>query len=198
MKAVILAAGEGTRMRPLTQNRPKVMLPITNNPILEHVVLAVKNAGINDFVFVVGYHSETIRNHFGDGSKWGIDIDYIEQKEQLGTAHAIGLAKGFVDDRFLVLNGDVLVESSYLQKLMKRKKIVVLSAKKVENPQEFGIIITHGDRVSKIIEKPKSPSSNCHRSKICESCNPCGISSLANMKMLESTLIILTRAPLSA
>jgi len=166
MKAIILAAGEGTRMRPLTQNCPKVMLPIANKPILEHVMLAVKNAGITDFVFVVGYRSETVRNYFGDGSKWGIHIDYIEQKEQLGTAHAIGLAKDFVDDRFLVLNGDVLVESSYLQKLMKKKEVVVLSAKKVENPQEFGVIITHGNNVSKIIEKPKSPSSNLANSGV--------------------------------
>lgn len=160
MKAVILAAGEGTRMRPLTQNRPKVMLPIANKPILEHVMLAVKNAGINDFVFVVGYHSETVRDYFGVGSKWDVHIDYIEQKGQLGTAHAIELAKDFVNERFLVLNGDVLVESSYLQKLMKRKEVAVLAAKKVENPQEFGIIITRGNKVSKIIEKPKSPSSN--------------------------------------
>jgi len=166
MKAVILAAGEGTRMRPLTQNRPKVMLPIVNRPILEHVVLAVKNADINDFVFVVGYHSDTVQNHFGDGSKWDVRIDYVEQKEQLGTAHAIGLAKDFVDERFLVLNGDVLVESSYLQKLMKRKEVVVLSAKKVDNPQEFGVIITRGNKVTKIIEKPKSPSSNLANSGI--------------------------------
>jgi len=147
-------------MRPLTQNSPKVMLPIANKPILEHVMLAVKNAGINDFVFVVGYRSETVRNHFENGSKWGVRIDYIEQKEQLGTAHAIGLAKDFVGDRFLVLNSDVLIESSYLQKLMKRKEVAVLSAKKVENPQEFGIIVTHGDKVSEIIEKSKAPSSN--------------------------------------
>lgn len=160
MKAIILAAGEGTRMRPLTQNRPKVMLPIANKPILEHVMLDVKNAGIADFVFVIGYHSETIRSHFGDGSKWSVHIDYIEQKEQLGTAHAIGLAKDFVDERFLVLNGDVLVESSYLPKLMKRKEVAVLSTKKVENPQEFGVIIIHGYKVTKIIEKPKSPPSN--------------------------------------
>jgi len=166
VKAIILAAGEGTRMRPLTQNRPKVMLPIANKPILEHVMLAVKNAGITDFVFVVGYHSETVRNHFGDGSRWNVHIDYVEQKEQLGTANAVKVAEEFVNDRFLVLNGDVLVESSYLQKLMKREEVAVLSAKKVENPQEFGVIITHGDSVSKIIEKPKSPSSNLANSGV--------------------------------
>jgi len=153
-------------MRPLTQNRLKVMLPIANKPILEHVMLAVKNAGITDFVFVVGYRSETVRNHFENGSKWNIHIDYVEQKGQLGTAHAIEVAKDFVDDRFLVLNGDVLVESSYLQKLMKRKEVAVLSAKKVENPQEFGVIITRGDKVTKIIEKPKSPSSNLANSGV--------------------------------
>lgn len=160
MKAVILAAGEGTRMRPLTQNRPKVMLPVANKPILERVVLAVKNAGITDFIFIVGYRSETIRNYFGDGSKWDVHIDYIKQKEQLGTAHAIGLVKDRCNDRFLVLNGDVLVDASYLRKLMKEREVAVLSAKKVENPQEFGVIEVQGDRVTRVVEKSKSPPSN--------------------------------------
>ncbi|MBU2617180.1 MAG: NTP transferase domain-containing protein, partial [Euryarchaeota archaeon] len=160
MKAVILAAGEGTRMRPLTQNRPKVMLPVGNKPILEHIMLAVRDVGITDFVFVVGYRSETIMNHFGDGSKWNIHIDYVEQKEQLGTANAVGVAKEFVNDRFLALNGDVLVRSMDLQNLMKEKKDVVLAVKEVDNPQEFGVIEVRGDRVTRVVEKSKNPPSN--------------------------------------
>src|SRR3972149_3842948 len=89
MKAVILAAGEGSRMRPLTYTRPKVMLTIANKPILEHLLTEVKTAGIGEFVFIVGYHDEQIRQFFGDGSKWGVSIDYYTQRKQMGTADAI-------------------------------------------------------------------------------------------------------------
>ena len=85
MKAVILAAGEGTRMRPLTRNRPKVMLPFGNRPILQHVIEQAIVEGIDEFVLVVGYRGETIVDYFGDGSKFGIRIEYVMQEERLGT-----------------------------------------------------------------------------------------------------------------
>ncbi|MDI6860169.1 MAG: sugar phosphate nucleotidyltransferase, partial [Methanocellales archaeon] len=160
LKAVILAAGEGTRMRPLTQNRPKVMLPVGNKPILEHIMLAVRDAGISEFVFIVGYRSDTIMNHFGVGSRWDVHIEYAEQKKQLGTANAVKVAENLVDGRFLALNGDVLVQSMDLQSLMKEKKDVVLAVKEVDNPQEFGVIEVQGDRVTRVVEKSKSPPSN--------------------------------------
>ena len=76
LKKVILAAGEGSRMRPLTYTRPKVMLPIANKPILEYLLIEAKEAGVTDFIFVVGYHDEQVRNYFGDGNKWSVDIRY--------------------------------------------------------------------------------------------------------------------------
>src|SRR3972149_5554011 len=82
MKAVILAAGEGSRMRPLTYTRPKVMLTIANKPILEHLLIEIKLAGINDFIFIVGYHDEQRRQYFGNGAKWGVNIDYYTQRKQ--------------------------------------------------------------------------------------------------------------------
>ena len=94
MKAVILAAGEGHRMRPLTSNRPKVMLPIANKPILEHLLIEVKEAGIGEFIFVVGYCDEQVRRYFGNGEKWGVNIAYSEQRKQLGTADAIRMVEG--------------------------------------------------------------------------------------------------------
>ena len=89
MQCVVLAAGEGKRMRPLTARRPKVMLPIANRPMMEHLVLAAHDAGINDFIFVVGYFEREIRNHFGDGSNFGVHITYVTQRHQLGTADAL-------------------------------------------------------------------------------------------------------------
>ena len=89
MECVVLAAGEGKRMRPLTARCPKVMLPVANRPMMEHLVLAARDAGITEFVFVVGYGEREVRSHFGDGSRFGIHISYAPQRQQLGTADAL-------------------------------------------------------------------------------------------------------------
>lgn len=157
MKAVILVAGEGKRMRPLTTTRPKVMLPIANKPILEHIVDAAVDAGINEFVFITGYFEDSIKDHFKDGAKWGAKIEYVHQTQQSGTADAIGCARGSVTGRFVVLNGDVLISSDYLTSLISREEDAVLTVKEVENPSDFGVIETSGDKVTKIIEKPEIP-----------------------------------------
>ncbi|MBP2031077.1 bifunctional UDP-N-acetylglucosamine pyrophosphorylase/glucosamine-1-phosphate N-acetyltransferase [Methanohalophilus levihalophilus] len=158
MKAVILAAGQGTRMRPLTDDTPKVMLTIANQPILEHIIIAASEAGIKDFLIVTGYREDLIKSHFGNGSDLGVNIDYTHQNEQRGTAHAIGCAEGYVDGRFIVLNGDMLVSSSHMRKLVGRKnEEAVLTVKKVENPKDFGVISTSGDKVTRILEKPEEP-----------------------------------------
>ena len=107
MQAIILAAGEGSRMRPLTSKRPKVMLPVCGKPILEQIVLRAKQAGVESFVFVVGYGADAVKLHFGDGSNFGVRIDYSVQDRQLGTGHALLAAEAMAEDRFLVLNGDV-------------------------------------------------------------------------------------------
>ena len=107
-KAVILAAGEGNRMRPLTYTRPKVMLPIGNKPILEHLLIEMKSTGIHEFFFVVGYHDEQIRTYFGNGEKWGIRIEYFNQRKQLGTADAVRMVKESIQESFLLANGDVI------------------------------------------------------------------------------------------
>ncbi|HJH29549.1 MAG TPA: glucose-1-phosphate thymidylyltransferase [Methanosarcinaceae archaeon] len=157
MKAVILVAGEGKRMRPLTTTRPKVMLPIANKPILEHIVDAAVDAGINEFVFITGYFEDSIKDHFKDGGKWGAKIEYVHQTKQSGTADAIGCARGSVTGRFVVLNGDVLISSDYLANLISREEDAVLTVKEVENPSDFGVIEISGKKVTKIIEKPEVP-----------------------------------------
>lgn len=160
MKAVILAAGRGTRMGPLTENRPKVMLPIANMPLLEHIILTLRASGIGELLIVVGYCKEKITEYFGDGSKLGVDIEYVEQHAQKGTADAIGVARDFVNERFMVTNGDVLAGISDVKKLCNIGGDVVLAAKSVAVPQDYGILYVRGDKVEKLVEKPKKSASN--------------------------------------
>jgi bifunctional UDP-N-acetylglucosamine pyrophosphorylase/glucosamine-1-phosphate N-acetyltransferase len=160
MKAVVLVAGKGTRMEPLTSGCPKGKLQVANKPILEHILNSAIEAGVEGFVFITGYLEEQIKEYFGDGSKWGVSIEYVQQKEQLGTANAIGCAKGYVDGAFLVLNGDMLIGQEDLKALVSRTEEAVICVKEVENPSDFGVLETENNRVVRIIEKPKNPPTN--------------------------------------
>ncbi len=159
MKAVILAAGSGIRMRPLTYTRPKVMLPLANKPILEHLLIELKKTGIKEFIFIVGYREETIRQHFGSGDKWDVNIDYFTQMKQLGTAHAVSMIEGFVEDRFLLANGDVLIRDQDIKKVLARKNIA-MSVIEAEDPSQLGVVKMTGDRIEEIYEKVIPPPSN--------------------------------------
>lgn len=147
-------------MGPLTRNRPKVMLPIANKPLLSHVILAARDAGIREFVLVVGAGQEIIERYFGDGSSLDVSIEYAHQDRQLGTADAVRSAKEFVKDRFLVLNGDIIVSSEHIKNLIKQNLDVVITARRVDNPSEFGVLEVRDDSVLHIIEKPKKPPTN--------------------------------------
>ena len=147
-------------MRPLTVTRPKVMLPVANRPMLEQIIISARDAGITEFVCVVGYMGDLVRAYFGDGERIGVQIDYVEQKEQLGTAHAIGTVRELVGDRFLLLNGDAIVGSSDLRSIVSRKEDVVMAVKEIENPVGYGVLKTADDRVVEIIEKPERAVSN--------------------------------------
>lgn len=160
IKAVILAAGEGTRMRPLTAARPKVMLPLANKPLIEHIIEACIKAGIKNFVIVTGYMEDAIKNYFTNGIKWGVHIDYVTQPKQLGTANAISCVRPFVEDKFVLLNGDMLIDSTHIDKLIKHKEKAVLSVKSVNNPSDFGVIVIDTNKVTQIIEKPQNPPVN--------------------------------------
>lgn len=160
VQAVILAAGEGTRMRPLTYTRPKVMLPVFNKPILEHLVEELKQAGIKDIIFVVGYRDDTIREHFGDGSKWNLKIDYVTQRKQLGTADALRSSSHLLEDRFLMLNGDAIIDSKDIENITSNNESMAMGVFKVDNPQDFGVVKLNGNNVTGIIEKPEEPPSN--------------------------------------
>lgn len=160
MKTVILAAGKGTRMGPLTENRPKAMLPIANRPLLEHIILALKEADIREIFIIIGYQKEKITEYFGNGRKLGVKIDYIAQEKQKGTGGAIAVARNSMDERFLVTNGDSLVDVSDIKKLCSAKGDVVLAAKRVESPKEYGILYVKDGMVEKIVEKPEESTSD--------------------------------------
>ncbi len=156
MKAVILAAGEGNRMQPLTSSRPKVMLPIANKPILEHLLIEVREAGIKEFIFIVGYYDEQVRKYFGRGERWGVTIAYSEQRKQMGTADAVRLVGGMVEGSFLTINGDVIVSREDIGLLCKTERNT-MSIIEVKDPSGLGMVELSGERVVKIYEKTQNP-----------------------------------------
>lgn len=157
MKAVILAAGEGTRMRPLTYTRPKPLLPVANRPFLAYLLDNLKAAGIREAMLVVGYRHQQIRDTYGT-SYAGISLEYAFQPKPGGTGEALAYAKNFVDGDFLCLNGDVLYDSASIKAAMKSGPNTVLS-KEVEHPEHYGVLKVAGDKVMEILEKPANPPS---------------------------------------
>ena len=154
LKAVILAAGEGRRCRPLTQTKSKVMLPVGNKPFMEHVILALAANDVKELYIVVGYQKERIMNHFEDGVHYGVEITYIEQKELLGTAHALGMAKPFINEDFLVVNGDNLIDERAVKDLISAEGENVILAVLRSHTGDYGVLTVEQQRVKKITEKP--------------------------------------------
>ena len=159
MKAIILAAGEGKRMRPLTSSRPKVMLPLANKPIMEHLLVEASKAGITEFMLVVGYHDEQVRDYFGNGKKWGVTISYLTQRKQLGTADAVKMAEDYISGNFLLLNGDVIVSSRDIKKMTEAKSTTI-GLIEVEDIRDLGVVALSQDNVVRIYEKTEKPSSH--------------------------------------
>ena len=156
MKAVILAAGEGLRCRPLTLTRSKVMIPVANKPVIEHIINAVAENGVKDIILVVGYKKERIMDHFGDGFELGVKISYVFQDVQLGTAHAVNQVKEHIDGDFIVLNGDNLIDAGTISDLLAGKDgEATLLAIEREETSGYGIVIPENRKVKKILEKPK-------------------------------------------
>jgi UDP-N-acetylglucosamine diphosphorylase/glucosamine-1-phosphate N-acetyltransferase len=157
MECVVLAAGEGRRMRPLTANRPKVMLPLANRPILEHLITAAREAGVTEFTLVVGYREREVRNCFGDGERLGVSIRYVPQRHQLGTGDALRACEGLVSGPFLLLNGDMVIRSGDLRGLMGRRPPVI-GLFRSSHPEDFGTVRVEGDRVVELAEKIARPA----------------------------------------
>jgi NDP-sugar pyrophosphorylase family protein len=112
-QAVILVGGRGERLRPLTDSIPKPMMPVCTKPFLEHLVILLRDNGIKRFLFLTGYLGERIKSYFNDGNKWGVNIDYLIEKEPAGTGGALRLAKDKLDDKFFLLFGDSYLPIDY-------------------------------------------------------------------------------------
>jgi bifunctional UDP-N-acetylglucosamine pyrophosphorylase/glucosamine-1-phosphate N-acetyltransferase len=163
MKALILAAGEGTRLRPLTTNIPKPLLTVAGRPYLAHLVQALGDAGIKEQVILVGWKANRVKEFFGDGRHMGVELSYLEQKERLGTANAIGVAEGVMDGDFVCVNGDVVMSPEAVAEMVsafQKDHTPFLGAVEVPDPQRFGVVQHDDGKLVRIVEKPSSPPSN--------------------------------------
>ncbi|MEF8873473.1 MAG: bifunctional sugar-1-phosphate nucleotidylyltransferase/acetyltransferase [Candidatus Thermoplasmatota archaeon] len=172
MKAVVLAAGEGTRLRPFTATEPKVMIPVANKPILQYVVEALVENGIDDIVMVVGYRRQRIMSYFGDGDDFGADIEYVIQRKQPpsgGTAHALYQAKDKIEDEFLILPGDNVISKETVSDLLKNMADYSLLITKSDTPSKYGVVTLKkgGKEINNLIEKPERSPSHLISTCIC-------------------------------
>jgi UDP-N-acetylglucosamine diphosphorylase/glucosamine-1-phosphate N-acetyltransferase len=164
LKAVVLAAGKGVRLWPLTENRSKHMIPIAGKPIVEYVISAIKSAGMGSLIVVTQYRSELVKKHLGDGSKFGVTIEYVDQPDVSGTANAISAAQDRIGNHdFLVAYGDLLVTPRAIKRVAdtyKRKgRKPTIGLVSVSQPESYGIARVSGDLVTEIVEKPSPPQS---------------------------------------
>ena len=160
LKAVILAAGEGVRLLPITATRPKHLIQVGGKAILEHCLDALKANGVTEAVIVTHYMGEAIRAFFGDGSKFGFKLEYVEQKAVLGTGNAASVAEPFVNGNFVLVYGDLLFSSDVVKAVLKAHKTGKAAANMavvaVDKPESYGIIeFAKGKSVRRIVEKPK-------------------------------------------
>jgi mannose-1-phosphate guanylyltransferase/phosphomannomutase len=158
MKAVVMAGGEGTRLRPLTSNQPKPMVPVVGKPCMEHILELLREHGMNEVIVTVAFLPQAIRSYFGGGETLGMQVGYSVEESPLGTAGSVRLAAKQLDETFLVISGDALcdLDLTALVDFHKEKgAAVTIGLKSVENPLEFGIVVTDEEgRIERFLEKP--------------------------------------------
>jgi bifunctional UDP-N-acetylglucosamine pyrophosphorylase/glucosamine-1-phosphate N-acetyltransferase len=159
MKAAILAAGEGVRLQPITSTRPKHLTKVGGKSILEHCLTAVKAAGIEEVIIVVHYMADSIRQYFGNGKKYGLKIEYVEQKEILGTGNAVSVLEPYVNTEFLLVYGDLMFAPNAVKSVVemhaKEKPLATMAVVPVEKPENYGIVELENEKfIKRIIEKP--------------------------------------------
>ena len=165
MKGIILHGGHGTRLRPLTHTGPKQLLPIANKPMSQYCLEAIYETGITDIAIIIGgVGSDKVREYYGNGEKFGVNISYIKQDEPRGIAHAIRLCKEFVNnEKFLVFLGDNIIQKSiieFVENFNSSDYDATVLLCEVDNPSRFGIADVDNNKIVKITEKPKNPTSN--------------------------------------
>src|SRR3954452_14517557 len=158
MKAVIMAGGKGTRLRPLTSNQPKPMISIANKPCMEHIVDLLKRHGFEDVLATLEYLPEVVQAYFGNGSEWGINIEYSVEEEPLGTAGSVKCIEDRLRERFVIVSGDALTNVDLTKAVAfheEREAEATLVLKEVEDPSEFGIVQIEDDgHITEFLEKP--------------------------------------------
>jgi mannose-1-phosphate guanylyltransferase / phosphomannomutase len=158
MKAVVMAGGEGSRLRPLTSGVPKPLVPVVGKPVMEHILRLLKKHGITDVVVTLQYLGSAIRDYFGDGSDFGVDITYVVEDSPLGTAGSVKNAQEFLDEPFIVISGDAMTDIDLTRVMQYHEEkgaaaTIVLTS--VPNPLEFGVVITNPDgTINRFLEKP--------------------------------------------
>jgi glucose-1-phosphate thymidylyltransferase len=154
MQAVILAAGEGKRVRPLTRSRPKVMIPVANRPIIEYVIEALEKNGIREIIVVAGYRKEQVTRYL---NQLDIPLEVVVQQKQLGTAHALKCAESHITGDFLLLPGDNYIDAHSIGRIKEQKNALLV--KEHPSPSNFGVVLLKDGYVTQLIEKPEhSPS----------------------------------------
>jgi UDP-N-acetylglucosamine diphosphorylase/glucosamine-1-phosphate N-acetyltransferase len=161
MKAVILAAGEGVRLQPITSTRPKHLIRVGGKPILEHCLDALKASGVTEVVVVTHYMGDAIRQYFGDGEKIGLKVKYVEQTAMLGTGNALSVVEPYMNGDFVLVYGDLLFAPDVIKRMVrsfeKEKPAAVMTIVPVEKPESYGIVELQKEKtVKRIIEKPAS------------------------------------------
>lgn len=160
MKTVILAAGLGKRLRPITETIPKVMTPINSKPILEYTIKNLKAAGLKDLILVVGYKKEEVIKYFGDGKKFGVNIEYVDQGKPLGTGHAVLVARDKTSEEFAVCYGDSVLDPEEMKRIIDNFKennlnsVIGVKEASKEELKSLGNVIIKDNKVVDIIEKP--------------------------------------------
>ena len=157
-KALILIGGKGTRLRPLTYKTPKCMIDVHGKTLTEHLFDLLKKYGIRDVILSVGYLKEKVKEYYGDGSKFGVNITYVEEDDPLGTAGPLRLAKKYLNNSFIVTNGDELKNFNIprMFRLHKRKDaLATLALTTVTDPSQYGVAKLSGSRILEFVEKPK-------------------------------------------
>lgn len=164
MKALILAGGKGTRLRPITYSLAKQLVPVANKPVIEYGIDAIVGAGIKEIGIVVIEPNSPIEESCGDGSRWGAKFTYIVQPDPLGLAHAVMTSREFLgDDDFIMYLGDNLIKSSLgdlIQEFQEHRPAATVLLTPVPNPNQFGVAEMEGDKVVRLEEKPKEPKSD--------------------------------------
>jgi glucose-1-phosphate thymidylyltransferase len=164
MKGVILAAGKGSRLYPITYLLPKPLLPLANRPTLYYAFDRLKEMGVTDICVVVGDNEQQMREALGDGSVQGVRLTFVRQQEPKGLAHAVGFAKGFIgDDSFVLYLGDAIYGEGFVeqaQRFLDSGCANLNIVKPVDDPRRFGVANVEGERIVKLVEKPAHPESN--------------------------------------